>query len=267
MSIHALSAVFNQFHGPPSTKLVLLALADYANDEGIVWPSLSTVAHKTCLHVATVKRILAQLGRDKILVITEKGGIYQGRNVSSRRRIDLDRLRSFGADPGGLAHGAPTGLAHGAPTVGAPCARGRRVVRQYSSLEPSDEPTPPTPSGGQGEAGASRRQAKQADSGPDNASAGASERLGTDAAWRWIAQRIAMYDVSVRRSHRKSWEAIARTIVGPEADGESSAAALREVLAEAREDAERRGWPPRRRPGDIAPSIIKKILKTRSQSA
>jgi hypothetical protein len=121
--------------------------------------------------------------------------------------------------------------------------------------------------GGQGEAGASRRQAKQADSGPDNASAGASERIGTDAAWLWIARRIAMYDVCTRRSSRRAWEAIARTIVGPEADGESSASALREVLAEARRDAEARGWPPRRRPGEITTAVIKKIIAIRRRTA
>lgn len=44
MSIAIMSAVWNTYDGTPARKLVLLALADHANDEGVCWPSLGRIA-------------------------------------------------------------------------------------------------------------------------------------------------------------------------------------------------------------------------------
>ena len=43
---------------PPTDKLVLLALADCANDEGLAWPSIATLARKTGCSERTVQRSL-----------------------------------------------------------------------------------------------------------------------------------------------------------------------------------------------------------------
>ena len=42
-------------------KLVLLALADWANDQGLCWPSLDTLAGKSSLNVRTVSNAIKRL--------------------------------------------------------------------------------------------------------------------------------------------------------------------------------------------------------------
>ena len=46
---------------PTTQKIVLLALADNANDEGICWPSITTLEKKTSLHRATIIRTISEL--------------------------------------------------------------------------------------------------------------------------------------------------------------------------------------------------------------
>jgi hypothetical protein len=48
---------------PHPEKLVLLALADNANDEGYCWPSVPNVAHKCGLEDRSVRRMVARLAR------------------------------------------------------------------------------------------------------------------------------------------------------------------------------------------------------------
>jgi DnaD/phage-associated family protein len=60
-------------HGPsqPTDKLVLLALADNANDEGDCWPSVETIARKTSLSTRSVIRSIKKL-KTIGLVMVEK---------------------------------------------------------------------------------------------------------------------------------------------------------------------------------------------------
>ncbi len=48
-------------------KLVLMALADGANDDGVCWPSVSTIAEKSCLSVRGVQAAVARLNNAGIL--------------------------------------------------------------------------------------------------------------------------------------------------------------------------------------------------------
>lgn len=61
MSIKLMSLVW-EIDLPPGEKLVLLALADQANDEGTqCWPSVETIAKRSGQGVRTVRRALASL--------------------------------------------------------------------------------------------------------------------------------------------------------------------------------------------------------------
>ena len=57
MSIRMMSAIWD-LKLPPSDKLVLLALADWAHDDGRCWPSITAIAAKSGVSERTVQRAL-----------------------------------------------------------------------------------------------------------------------------------------------------------------------------------------------------------------
>jgi hypothetical protein len=66
--------------------LVLLALADWANEEGVCWPSLPTIAKKARLGTRQVNNILRRLLADKVISIEKEGG---GRGIVNHYRLHL----------------------------------------------------------------------------------------------------------------------------------------------------------------------------------
>lgn len=58
MSVHVSSDVWKITGITPSQKLILLKLADHADDDGRCWPSIRRMAVETCLDKATVCRLL-----------------------------------------------------------------------------------------------------------------------------------------------------------------------------------------------------------------
>ena len=63
MSIEALNWAWSVPDVSPAQKLVLLALANYADERGKCWPSIRTVSERTCLARRTVSRSLETLGK------------------------------------------------------------------------------------------------------------------------------------------------------------------------------------------------------------
>lgn len=68
MSIRLMSRVWESSF-PTSQKMLLLALADCANDEGVCWPSVPVMARKCSLSERTVQRCLQELMADDLKVI------------------------------------------------------------------------------------------------------------------------------------------------------------------------------------------------------
>jgi DNA-binding transcriptional ArsR family regulator len=90
MSVRLMSKVFC-LAIPPKEKLLLLALADCADDDGHeCWPSLRFLAWKTSLSQRHVRRLISSF-RDKgvLISIGREGG---GRRRSVIYRIDLGLL-------------------------------------------------------------------------------------------------------------------------------------------------------------------------------
>jgi hypothetical protein len=75
MSIVAMNWAW-QLRLKPTAKFVLMALADAADDDGFCWPSIPTLARKTCLDDRSVQRIIKFL---------KEGGLVQ---VNRRFRRD-----------------------------------------------------------------------------------------------------------------------------------------------------------------------------------
>ena len=85
MSIRALNWAYKQSHGLNSTsKFVLTALADYANDEGCAYPSQETLSSRTLLNPKTVTLCLQRLVFHGFIQDTgeRKGKTMSGKGVS-----------------------------------------------------------------------------------------------------------------------------------------------------------------------------------------
>jgi hypothetical protein len=61
MSIKLMTAVWDREDLSSTQKLVLLSLADWANDEGLCWPSIDRLAIKTSMAGRSVQRIIRDL--------------------------------------------------------------------------------------------------------------------------------------------------------------------------------------------------------------
>ncbi len=83
MSVHVSSWVWRNADAKGNDLLVLLALADIADDEGVCWPSLEHLAGKTRLHEQTVRSRLQALRAVGALDWEERPG------TSNRYRINM----------------------------------------------------------------------------------------------------------------------------------------------------------------------------------
>lgn len=78
-------------HAPYSegSLLVLLALADWANDQGIAWPSIAALAQKARLQRRRCQYVVRKLETDGFIEIEEGGG----RSKQHRYALNLEKLK------------------------------------------------------------------------------------------------------------------------------------------------------------------------------
>lgn len=76
----------------PTLKLLLMALADIADDSGLCWPSVAHLAKKCCVSERTVQRLLAALQRMEVL---ESEARFR---ADGSRTSNLYRLRMHAGD-------------------------------------------------------------------------------------------------------------------------------------------------------------------------
>jgi hypothetical protein len=89
MSIKIMTLVWDTDIGPATKRLVLLALADSANDEGSCFLLISTLARKACAGESTVQRVLAELENEDNLIRREFRA-----NRSTIFHLNVDAIRS-----------------------------------------------------------------------------------------------------------------------------------------------------------------------------
>lgn len=121
MSIQLMSSVWKT-KMKPIEKLVFLALADNANDDGVCWPSVSTIASKSCLSERTVQDNLKSLEDQGLIKRNYRSGRSTYYTVTDPRICRTPQEMH----PAG---GAPT------PAGGAPPPP--QVAHPEPSLEPS----------------------------------------------------------------------------------------------------------------------------------
>ncbi len=181
MSWRATSWAAEQITGSPITKLVLLKLADNANDEGVCWPSVALIADHTELSERTVQDHLRRL-EAKALVSIERRNRADGASMANVYHLAITPPairqksgREKGHDRGAGAAPAPVQDQHQGGAGGA----GERVQLTASHIEePPLEPSLNRPSLGPAGAGQSEIV----------------ELLGQDAEERWPEFRQAVAD-------------------------------------------------------------------------
>ena len=92
MSIRVQSLVWEHAPYRGNTLLALLALADWADDEGVCWPKMATLARKSRQTVRNANYSVEQLMRDGFINIEGRVG---GRGIGNRYRISLQKLQSL----------------------------------------------------------------------------------------------------------------------------------------------------------------------------
>jgi hypothetical protein len=128
---------------PPTSKLVLMALADIADDHGICWPSHRTLALKCTLSDRTVRRTLGKLHALKLLIV-EARTRKNGSSASNCYRVAVDAL-----PPGQIVLGGGKASPGGRSSV---TREGDTAVLPRTTNEPSIESPPLRPSGGESNA-------------------------------------------------------------------------------------------------------------------
>jgi len=132
MSIKVATQIWQGSKQKSGNLLVLLALADHADDEGKAWPGIPLLARKARLSERHVRRCLNQLvGDGEVTVLTEpapSGGRWY--------QIRLDQLGLDNLSTGSSTAGTVT------PMSGNKDADGGPYIRE-PSFKPSEEPSSP----------------------------------------------------------------------------------------------------------------------------
>ena len=84
MSIAAINHVLQHSRARHGSRLVLIAIADCSDEDGIAWPSVPYIARVALLEERQVRRCIAELVEANELVILRKG---RGRGVPTRYQI------------------------------------------------------------------------------------------------------------------------------------------------------------------------------------
>lgn len=83
MSLRMMTMVWDEGPKDATMRLVLLAMADIADDNGVCWPSVATIAERSCMSDRNARRIIRKL-EDEGWLATDVG---RGRNSTSRYTI------------------------------------------------------------------------------------------------------------------------------------------------------------------------------------
>ena len=130
---------------PSARKLVLVALADSANDDGVCWPGLRTISGKCGMTVRSVQRHIDALIEGGYMAKSARHR-DTGSRTSNLYELRLDRPADLARAPDTVVAGPLTTMSppprhqrHGPRDTGV-VAPPTSVSRLEPSLEPSDEP-------------------------------------------------------------------------------------------------------------------------------
>lgn len=123
---------------PPSSKLVLMALADAADEVGLCWPRVRIIAKKCCVSERTVQRVIKQFERDKVLIV-ESDWRKNGAQTSNRYHLQMAPRPALDKLSPGLA--VPPSIR---PDKISPPLRHPRRREGDTAVSPQELPTEPS---------------------------------------------------------------------------------------------------------------------------
>lgn len=102
MSFKLTVQAFEARVGSPLRKLILIKLADQANDEGVCWPSYGTIAHHCEAGRRSVIAHIQQLEKDGFLRIERVYDENRGQNKSNRYHLTIEQgdIKKEGSENG-----------------------------------------------------------------------------------------------------------------------------------------------------------------------
>ena len=139
MSVQAITWALDYAAGSVTEKVLLLVLANYANEFGVSWPSQKTLADQTALGERTVRRVLADMERRGVIrrIVCRRG--------NGSRQSDMILLAAFEgrkpAPPGMLDDGPEDGsdeVKSGLPDQ--PANGDNRPMRPLDNRPPDPDP-------------------------------------------------------------------------------------------------------------------------------
>ena len=95
MSIAAMNWAWSQHTGTPTEKLILMALADCANDAGECWPSQGEVARKCGVTRQTIIKYLDILQKDGLVTVKIRHRETDGGRTSNLYVLALTPVNAF----------------------------------------------------------------------------------------------------------------------------------------------------------------------------
>jgi hypothetical protein len=137
MSVHVSSVVWSHSHSTGNARLILICLADQANDEGWCWPSIGNIMKRCVLDERTVQRRLEAL--EKSGEVTRH--FRPGR--STMYRVEVEALLSHEPPPTPGASDTPVSLPGVSPVTPTPVTSVTpppSPVTPRTVREPSREP-------------------------------------------------------------------------------------------------------------------------------
>ena len=126
----------------PAQKAVLISLADQANDDGYCWPSVGTIAKRTCLSERAVQGAIKWLESANMLHSSERKGTSSVYQITPAAYAPPQMLRPADAAPRGAGNAPqPPQMLHPTPADAAPKPS---LNRQLNHKEPKKRVTAPT---------------------------------------------------------------------------------------------------------------------------
>ncbi len=120
----------------PAQKAVLISLADQANDDGYCWPSVGTIAKRTCLSERAVQGAIKWLVSAGLLSADERKGTSSVYQITPAAYAPPQEMRPADAAPRGAGNAPPPPqMLHPTPADAAPKPS---MNRQLNRKEPKD---------------------------------------------------------------------------------------------------------------------------------